>query len=66
MTDNIKVSVFEHTDESGSYYIERYEQLAKVSDIEYGQGIKSSCEACKKYGANLSCPPYSPYFPEYV
>lgn len=66
MIDNIKAEVFEHTDKgSFKYYVERLENTVRVSEIDYDEH-KVGCEACKKYGMNLACPPYSPYFPEYV
>ena len=66
MIDNIKAEVFEYTDKGGSkYYVERLENTVQVSEIDCDE-YKVGCEACKKYGMNLACPPYSPYFPEYV
>jgi predicted metal-binding protein len=63
---NIKAEVFEHTDRGGSkYYVERLENTVRVSEIDCDE-YKVGCHACKKYGMNLACPPYSPYFPEYV
>ncbi len=66
MIENIKAEVFEHTDKGGfKYYVERLENTVRVSEIDCDEH-KVGCEACKKYGMNLACPPYSPYFPEHV
>ncbi len=66
MIENIIAEVFEHTDKGRlKYYVERLENTVRVSEIDCYQH-KVGCEACKKYGMNLACPPYSPYFPEYV
>jgi predicted metal-binding protein len=66
MTEKIKAEVFEHTDEGGCrYYVERLENIVRVSAIDCDE-YKVGCEACENYGTNLACPPYSPYFPEYV
>ena len=47
-------------------YYERYETTMAVSDFEYGEEFKDYCRECSNYRKNLSCPPYSPYFPDYV
>jgi predicted metal-binding protein len=54
------------TDSDRTYYYERYETTMAVSDFEYGQEFKRYCQECSNYQKNLSCPPYSPYFPDYV
>ena len=67
LTDKVKAQVIKYSDElSVSLYVERLESKFKVSDIEFSQRNKKNCEACKRYGVNLACPPYSPYFPEYI
>ncbi len=67
ITDEIKAEVFEYTDEEGfEYYIERFERTLQVSGIDCAEKYKISCEACKKYGKNLACPPYSPFLLEYA
>jgi predicted metal-binding protein len=45
--------------------VERLEITIRVSEIDCDEH-KVGCKACKKYGMNLACPPYSPYFREYV
>jgi len=66
MIDNIKAEVFEYIDAGDSkYYVERLENTIRVSEIDCDEH-KVGCQACKKYAMNLACPPYSPYFPEYV
>jgi predicted metal-binding protein len=47
-------------------YYERYETSMAMSDFEYGEEFKRYCEECNNYTKNLSCPPYSPFFPEYI
>jgi predicted metal-binding protein len=67
LTGKIKAEVIKYSDEWGVLlYVERLENKLKVSDMEFSQRNKKNCEACKRYGANLACPPYSPYFPEYI
>jgi len=67
MPDDAKAEVEEHIDETGAiYYIERFERLLPVSEFDYGDHYKMSCEACEKYGKNLACPPYSPSFLTYI
>lgn len=58
---------FIHTDAAGnSYRIERLENRLDVSAFEYDRRIKKNCKECKNHTVNLSCPPHSPYFPDYV
>jgi predicted metal-binding protein len=47
-------------------YYERYETTIAMSDIEYGEEFKRYCEQCNNFKKNLSCPPYSPFFPDYI
>jgi predicted metal-binding protein len=64
----IKSDVLEHIDSNGfSYLIERFERLVSVGDLEYRRENKIGCEACPRYArGNLACPPYSPYFSDYI
>ncbi len=67
MSNELKIDVLEHVDDAGmAYYIEKFERLFPVNKIDHDDSYKMSCEACKKYGNNLACPPYSPSFPDYV
>lgn len=67
MTNDIKMDVLEYVDESGTaYYIEKFERLLPISEVEHDNSYKLSCEACKKYGKNLVCPPYSPSFLSHI
>lgn len=61
-------NVIEYIDAGGSLYlIERFERLVSVDKLEYRRENKISCEACPRYAkGNLACPPYSPYFPDYI
>ena len=67
MTNKIKAEVIKIRDDGGvSLYVERLENQLCVSEMEFSQRIKKNCESCQRYGKNFACPPYSPYFPEYV
>ncbi len=67
MPDDTKAEVEEHIDETGAvYYVDRFERQLAVSDFDYGDHYKMSCEACDKYGKNLACPPFSPSFLSYI
>ena len=60
MTSNIKIDVLEYVDESGAtYYIEKFERVFPLSEMDYADSYKMSCEACEKFGKNLACPPFS-------
>jgi predicted metal-binding protein len=64
---NYHVEVKECKDESGrTLFFEQYETIIPVSSFEYAEKNKMLCEACKKYGKNFACPPYSPGFKEYI
>ena len=57
----------EFTDESGARIpYEKYSAEMDVADLLYGPEYKELCGACPEHGKRLSCPPYSPFFPEYV
>ena len=45
---------------------ERYSCGVNVADFEYGLHYKGLCAACPEHGKRFSCPPYSPFFPEYI
>ena len=62
-----RVEVLEFTTESGStVFYERYEGEFPLSFIEQDKKFKMACEVCEKYGKNLSCPPFSPTFNDYL
>lgn len=63
----MKKETLEHIDESGARIAyERYSTEMKVSDLVYALEYKKLCEACPEHGKRLSCPPYSPFFPDYL
>lgn len=65
--NNFKVTVKEHEDASGTtLYYERYEAIIPISFFDHAKKYKTACEACQTFGKNFSCPPYSPYFPEFL
>jgi len=65
--DDIKTEVLEYTDANGAeYYIEHFETIMQVSEIDASEKYKVACEPCKKYGKNLACPPYSPTLEAYI
>lgn len=62
-----RVEVKEHNEGSGlSFVYERYEAIIPSSRFDHQERIKIACEACKQYGKNFSCPPYSPTFQAYL
>jgi predicted metal-binding protein len=62
----VMAEVLEHENEKGTYYlVERFEKDIESSCFEY-QRERLGCEACPKVGTNLACPPYSPFFQDYV
>ncbi|MGA1842056.1 MAG: DUF2284 domain-containing protein [bacterium] len=65
--NKFQVMVKEYQDTSGaSLFYEQYETIIPISSFDHAKKYKIACEACNKFGKNLSCPPYSPYFPEYL
>jgi predicted metal-binding protein len=65
--DSIKTKVIKHTDAKGTeYYIEHFETIMQVSEIDFSEQYKVACEPCNKYGKNLACPPYSPTLEAYI
>jgi predicted metal-binding protein len=64
---HFKVDILEHADEDGvRFYYERYEAVLPPSIFDHDSKFKIACEACKRYGTNLACPPFSPVFQDYV
>lgn len=62
-----KVGILEYADETGiRLYYERYEAELPPSVFEHDRKYKIACEACKRYGTNLACPPFSPVFHDYI
>lgn len=45
---------------------ERYEATIPVSDFDFRIEYKNNCINCPEYGKNLSCPPYSPGFQDFI
>ncbi len=63
----VMVDILNYVDESGlNIYYERYEVELPPAFFEYDEKWKIACEACKRYGTNFACPPFSPTFPEYI
>ncbi len=57
----------DHIDDSGKRIpYERYVRVVSLARIDYGHQYKHLCEACPEYGKRFSCPPHSPFFPQYV
>lgn len=50
--------IFEH--------IKRHEKLLPIADFDVSLKYKDNCLTCPSYGNNLSCPPFSPGFSEYL
>lgn len=67
ISSDIRSEVLEHTDSKGNIYLlERFERTIPVEKLEHHRDNKTLCEACNRYGKNLACPPYSPYFSDYI
>lgn len=65
--NKFQVTVREYNDASGAtLYYERYEAILPISSFDHAEKYKIACEACHKFGKNFACPPYSPYFLEYL
>ncbi len=47
-------------------HYEHYEALLPVTKFNRKKKFKTACEACPVHGKNLSCPPYSPGFTQYL
>lgn len=67
IASDIKSDVLEHTDSKGNtYLLERFERIVPVRKVNHHRDNTILCEACHRYGKNLACPPYSPYFLDYI
>jgi predicted metal-binding protein len=65
--EKLKKQTLELIDEAGTHIsYERYESVISLARFEYGDRYKRLCEPCPEYGNRFSCPPHSPYFPNYV
>lgn len=63
----MKKETLQLTDDSGTAVrYEKYVAETDVSSFEYGLHYKTLCETCPEHGKRFSCPPHSPFFPEYV
>lgn len=63
----MEIRQFDYIDPTGkSYPIERRENRIDIAVFDYSRDIKKNCEACHNQAINLSCPPHSPYFPDYI
>lgn len=45
---------------------ERFETILPIARFDQDQKVKMACESCPNYRRNLSCPPYSPTFQDYL
>jgi predicted metal-binding protein len=45
---------------------ERYESVLPVQEFVHNPGFRLACETCPNYLKNLSCPPHSPVFEDYL
>ena len=65
--NNFLIAVKEFENEAGEQlFYERYEAVISIADFDFNKKYKIACEACHKYGKNFACPPYSPYFQDYL
>lgn len=65
--EEVSMAVCEAADPSGEpIYYERFETVVPLSAIEHHSRYKTACEACRQYGTNLACPPFSPTFIHYT
>ncbi|SCY06758.1 DUF2284 domain-containing protein [Desulfoluna spongiiphila] len=65
--DDASMAVCEAVDTSGEIlYYERFEAVVPLSAIDHHSKYKTACEACRQYGTNLACPPFSPAFLQYT
>jgi len=63
----MKVEVIERVDVSGNAIcFERYESALPLANFDHNAKYKFACKGCPTYGKNLSCPPYSPTFLQYL
>jgi predicted metal-binding protein len=47
-------------------HFERYERFIPMAEIEHAQRFRDMCGTCPHYGKNLSCPPNTPEFIDYI
>ena len=67
MEKDYQVEVLEINGESPSSLVyERYEAVLPVQQFVHNPGFTLACETCPNYQKNLSCPPYSPVFEDYL
>jgi predicted metal-binding protein len=65
--EQFQVEIREINEESHSSLIyEWYEAVLPVNQFLHEKKFRLACETCPNYQKNLSCPPYSPYFEEYL
>lgn len=50
----------------GIFRAERYERFLPITEIGHSARFREMCRSCPRYGKNLSCPPNTPDFIEYV
>jgi predicted metal-binding protein len=62
-----QADVIEQVERSGRRICyERYEGIVDVIDIGHCSEYRVACERCPQHGKNLSCPPHSPAFMQYL
>ena len=67
MINNVEAEFLEYTGTSGNtFFYERYKRIIAVSEFSYSPANKDFCRDCDMHGRNLACPPYSPFFPDYI
>lgn len=64
--NGIETNVLEHSIGDSAILIERFQRLLPISDIESLGENNPGCQACRKKGTNLACPPYSPLLQDYI
>jgi predicted metal-binding protein len=61
------MKVAQHMDTiEGLSHIKRHEVLLPLGEFEFSQKVKDQCLSCSTYAKNLSCPPHSPDFIDYI
>ena len=67
ITQGLKKEKLELVDDSGNCIAyELYTNSVALADFVYGLQYKDLCGACPEQGKRLSCPPHSPFFPDYI
>lgn len=65
--NNLKVEILETTGEKDSViYYEKHKNVVHLRAIDHDKSLKRNCEACRRFGKNLACPPFSPAFNDYI